>query len=195
MSKLYLVRHGQTFFNQRKIIQGWCDSPLTETGIVQAEAVRAYFEEEGISFDHVYSSTAERACDTAEVLMRGALPYERCKGLREFNFGKLEGCSTDTILPGKGRFGDFLVPFGGEGEQEVMERVSATLTEIMLRPGHESVLAVSHGASIFTFLIRWYDENIVKIDHILGNCTAYKFDFDPMARSFSCIGYFDPAAR
>lgn len=195
MSKLCLVRHGQTFFNQRKIIQGWCDSPLTETGIAQAEAVRAHFEREGISFDHVYSSTAERACDTAEVLVRGLLPYERCKGLREFNFGKLEGGSTDLVLPDRGRFGDFLVPFGGEGEQEVMERVNATLIEIMLRPSHESVLAVSHGAAILAFLTRWYDESLVKIDRILGNCTAYKFDFGPAARSFSCVGYFDPTAR
>ena len=29
---LYLMRHGQTLFNVRRKIQGWCDSPLTELG-------------------------------------------------------------------------------------------------------------------------------------------------------------------
>ncbi|WRK52458.1 histidine phosphatase family protein [Coprobacillaceae bacterium CR2/5/TPMF4] len=30
MKDLYLMRHGETLFNQRRKIQGWCDSPLTE---------------------------------------------------------------------------------------------------------------------------------------------------------------------
>ena len=33
---LYLMRHGQTLFNVRRRIQGWCDSPLTELGKQQA---------------------------------------------------------------------------------------------------------------------------------------------------------------
>ncbi len=36
MSKLYLMRHGQTLFNVLHRKQGWCDSPLTELGIEQA---------------------------------------------------------------------------------------------------------------------------------------------------------------
>lgn len=35
--KIYLVRHGQTLFNQQKKVQGWCDSPLTQEGIQQAK--------------------------------------------------------------------------------------------------------------------------------------------------------------
>ena len=37
--EIYLVRHGQTLFNQQKKVQGWCDSPLTQEGIQQAIAV------------------------------------------------------------------------------------------------------------------------------------------------------------
>lgn len=33
---LYLMRHGQTLFNVRRKIQGWCDSPLTDLGKQQA---------------------------------------------------------------------------------------------------------------------------------------------------------------
>ena len=44
MTRLYLMRHGQTLFNTLNRIQGWCDSPLTEKGRDQARQVRAYFE-------------------------------------------------------------------------------------------------------------------------------------------------------
>ena len=37
---LYLMRHGETLFNKRRKIQGWCDSPLTKTGILQAKAAK-----------------------------------------------------------------------------------------------------------------------------------------------------------
>lgn len=43
MRTIYLVRHGQTLFNVHHKIQGTCDSPLTELGKAQAEAVRQYF--------------------------------------------------------------------------------------------------------------------------------------------------------
>ena len=66
--KLYLMRHGETLFNTQKRVQGWCDSPLTENGILQAEQAKQYFAKKGISFDAVYSSTQERATDTAKIV-------------------------------------------------------------------------------------------------------------------------------
>ena len=65
---LYLMRHGQTLFNARKKIQGWCDAPLTELGIKQAKIAGKYFKDNNIVFDHAYSSTSERACDTLELV-------------------------------------------------------------------------------------------------------------------------------
>lgn len=90
MKKVYLMRHGQTRFNLQKRIQGACDSPLTEEGIAQARAAHDYFTEQGIQFDRVYSSTQERACDTAE-LVSGRTDYIRLKGLKEQDFGAFEG--------------------------------------------------------------------------------------------------------
>lgn len=44
MAKIvYLMRHGQTLFNELKKVQGWCDSPLTELGKEQARQARQYF--------------------------------------------------------------------------------------------------------------------------------------------------------
>ena len=39
---LYLVRHGQTLFNRKKMISGWTDSPLTELGLEQARRAGAF---------------------------------------------------------------------------------------------------------------------------------------------------------
>ena len=67
MTRLYLMRHGQTLFNTLNRIQGWCDSPLTEKGRDQARQVRAYFEKHDMTFDQYYCTTIERTSDTIEL--------------------------------------------------------------------------------------------------------------------------------
>ncbi|MFR3685957.1 MAG: histidine phosphatase family protein, partial [Enterococcus sp.] len=51
MRTVYLMRHGETLFNQQKKIQGWCDSPLTELGEKQALIARDYFVRNEIELD------------------------------------------------------------------------------------------------------------------------------------------------
>lgn len=89
MKTVYLVRHGQTLFNQQHKIQGFCDSPLTDLGIQQAKIARSYLEKNEITFQAAFTSTSERAVDTLELLTDQ--PYERRKNLREWNFGSYEG--------------------------------------------------------------------------------------------------------
>ena len=89
MKDLYLMRHGQTFFNQEGLVQGVCDSPLTDLGIEQAEQARDFFEKNGIEFGGIYSSTQERASDTLEIVT-GRTDYTRLKGVKEWNFGFFE---------------------------------------------------------------------------------------------------------
>lgn len=196
MSKaLYLVRHGQTFFNVRKTVQGWCDSPLTERGIAQAGLARTWIEGRGITFDHAYSSASERACDTCELITRGAIPYVREKGLKEFHYGVLEGCSYDLFraLPSggpHGSYGDWLVQFGGDSEQEVARRMNATLTRIMESPGHQSVLAVAHGACIRCFASSWDAHNLVRVDTVAKNCSVYTFSYED--GTFSLTELYQP---
>ena len=74
MKDLYLMRHGQTFFNQEGLVQGASDSPLTELGQNQTRQAGAYLQGRGIRFGHLYSSTQERASDTLE-LVSGRTDY------------------------------------------------------------------------------------------------------------------------
>ena len=90
------MRHGQTLFNLRRKIQGACDSPLTKRGIEQAKMAGDYLKD--VSFDHFYSSTAERACDTLEFAIGEGVTYLRLKGLKEMNFGTFEG-ESDRFKP------------------------------------------------------------------------------------------------
>ena len=106
MAKIvYLMRHGQTLFNELKKVQGWCDSPLTELGKEQARQARQYFQSQGIQFGQAYASTQERACDTLEIVCD--LPYQRKKGLKEWNFGRFEG--EPEFLNPPLPYGDFVV--------------------------------------------------------------------------------------
>ena len=185
MAKLYMMRHGETLFNVLKRKQGWCDSPLTEKGIEQARRAGAWFAEQGLAFDHAYSSTSERACDTLELAVPG-MPYERVKGLKEWYFGTYEGLTEDTNPPLP--YGDFYVPFGGESELAFRERAYATVLELMQRPGHERVLMVTHGAFTAQFP-KAFGANFRELSggRRVGNCGIAIYDFDGETFTFEDV--------
>ena len=180
---LYLMRHGQTLFNVEHKIQGWCDSPLTEQGIKQAEIAARYFDDNKITFDHCYASTSERACDTLEIVTHHKYPYTRVKGLKEWNFGRFE--AMDEFLNPKLPYGDFFLQYGGENQQQVQDRMVKTLTEIMEKEDHHDVLALSHGGACF-FFVRAFDDYNAVIDYSrVGNCTIFKLVYEDGI--FSCV--------
>jgi len=170
---LYLMRHGQTLFNVRRKVQGWCDSPLTELGIKQAEIAAEYLKKHNITFDHAYSLTAERACDTLEIVTD--MPYTRLKGLKEWNFGTFEGESEDLnpSLP----YGNFFANYGGEEEKEFQKRMADTCEKIM-EEENEVVLIVSHGAACRQFMRYWQHTSPVDQKERLGNCCILKFQYE-----------------
>ena len=172
--KYIFIRHGKTHFNEIGLKQGWCDSPLTALGIAQAEIAAQYFKDHDITFDHAYASTSERACDTLEIITDQ--PYIRLKGLKEWNFGTFEGESED--LNPKLPYGDFFVAYGGEGEMQLRDRVSKTLSDIMRKDDHNCVLAVSHGASCRQFMRAWEHTTSIDIKERLYNCCILKFEFE-----------------
>lgn len=178
MSRIYLMRHGETLFNVLRRKQGWCDSPLTERGIQQARDAGTWLREQGYRFDHFYSSTSERACDTMELAFPGQ-PYERTKGLKESYFGAFEGLTEDIdrhpFPP------EFFVPFGGESEEQARERYLGTLREILGRPGHDQVLCVTHGGILMRLM-----RAMGVAEHLggkrMGNCSVLVLEPAPGER-------------
>lgn len=172
----YLMRHGQTLFNVRRKIQGACDSPLTEQGIEQAKQAGEYLKT--ISFDHYYCSTAERASDTLELVMKEGMTYERLKGLKEMNFGMFEGESED-LNPAD--YSTFFVPYGGESQEAVKQRMKETCIKIMDSDHHQTVLAVSHAGACYHFMRNWVSEE--ERQYIMShggfpNCAICKYEYE-----------------
>lgn len=170
----YLMRHGQTLFNQRRKIQGWCDSPLTEKGIAQAQMAAQFFD--NIALDHAYSSSSERACDTLEIATHSRLPYTRLKGLKEINFGLYESESED-LHPNYEMREDYYLQFGGESKPQVRQRMVETCTAIMESANHHCVLAVSHSGSCKQFLMHWHADHAQVLKNGIPNCAIFEYTY------------------
>lgn len=65
-TEVYLVRHGETMFNQLNKVQGWSDSPLTVKGINDLKITARNLAQ--IHFDKMYSSDLKRAIDTVHLI-------------------------------------------------------------------------------------------------------------------------------
>ncbi|WP_232505382.1 histidine phosphatase family protein [Erysipelothrix larvae] len=174
MKNVYLVRHGQTLFNRQKKIQGFCDSPLTDIGIKQAQIAKAHLDEIGIVFDRAFSSTSERAIDTLKLITN--IPFETDKNLREWNFGDLEaeGEHLNPPLP----YRDFFVQFGGEDEDDFNKRITLAIKEVVDKSDGENILIVSHGAAIAQFYRKWEHTSDVKRTTRIQNCSFLNYAYD-----------------
>lgn len=65
-TEVYLIRHGETMFNQLNKVQGWADSPLTIKGINDLKKTAEVLSQ--IHFDNMYSSDLKRAIDTVHLM-------------------------------------------------------------------------------------------------------------------------------
>ena len=144
----YYVRHGQTKFNVVRRVQGTCDSPLTEQGIKDAEKARDALS--SIHFDKAFSSSSERAVDTAAIVLEGhdiaAVPL---KGLKEFDFGDLDGCLIDEVREqlDSHRHPDDFSDLGGDSTESINKRIYETFDYIISKCNdNDTVLIASHGS-------------------------------------------------
>lgn len=160
MTRLCLVRHGQTDWNLEGRYQGQSDVPLNATGRAQAQALADRLA--GERFHAIYASDLRRASETAEIIAAVvALPVFLEPRLREIDQGQWEGQLVETI---KTRYAELwqqrtvdparIRPPGGETVGEVAARVYAALDDIAVRYPAGTVLVASHGLSLATVLCR-----------------------------------------
>ena len=172
MKTIYLMRHGETLFNVMDVNQGQCDSPLTEQGIQQAKRAGEWYREHGVHFDAVYSSTAERACDTAELV--SGMPYTRRKNLKEIFLGTKEATPNRDNPPYP--YGDYFVKYGGEDLDAFTQRIYGAVKAIADEDNGQTVLIVSHGMAIRRFLMAIGDEHLKTT--FIGNCGIVKMMYE-----------------
>jgi probable phosphoglycerate mutase len=151
MTRFIVVRHGQTRWNVEKRVQGQEDSPLTEEGLAQAEAIAQRLSKE--RFDVLVSSDLGRALQTAAPIARlCGLAIVRDARLRERHFGEGEGMSYDEIdrrWPDafsriRETDPDAVIP-GGETRRQFHDRVHQAFEALVREYEGKRVAVVTHG--------------------------------------------------
>ena len=96
MSRILLVRHGETAWNVEEVFRGRIDIPLNERGLKQAELLGERLSGEDIIA--VYSSPLRRALRTAEeVAKHHGLKVEVAEELVDLDYGEWQGLSHGTV--------------------------------------------------------------------------------------------------
>lgn len=142
---LYLVRHGETEWNEKLLFQGHSNTLLNKNGINQAKRIAKYFKDKKI--DVIYSSDLKRAYDTAKII-KGAFKFKgkiiKSKLLRERNYGSLEGQHYNLFFDKK--------KFDGEKDKTFFRRLKKIFNKILKENKNKNVLVVTHGGVVRGFL-------------------------------------------
>ena len=188
--QLYIVRHGQTDWNKVRKLQGLTDIQLNENGRQVAIDLGDKLEQEGVTFDEIFSSPLIRAYETA-CLIRGRqnVPITRDERIREISFGEAEGMDYETWMsednPQRAFFTEphkYIPPQDGETIEEVQARGREFIQEIIepLYGQAKRVMIVAHGA-MNKGLMCYLENNDVEHfwgDGLQNNCEASIFEYD-----------------
>lgn len=105
MSKLILLRHGESQWNLENRFTGWVDVPLSPKG--EEEARKAGEKLKNIKIDKRYTSVLKRAIDTDRIAMEVAgkldVPVERNMALNERHYGALQGLNKEETAKKYGK--------------------------------------------------------------------------------------------
>ena len=119
--RVYIIRHGESENNIRKLWTGWMDVHLTEKGREQAKNAGKLLAD--VRFDKIYSSDLIRARETAECMLPGCR-YETSELLREYNVGSIAGRPYSSMTQEDwASTKDGYTAFGGESRAQFTERV------------------------------------------------------------------------
>ena len=151
MTRIVLVRHGETEWNRVETFRGRADVPLNATGLAQAEAAARRIASEWQPVA-VYSSPLARAVQTAEAIAgRLGLPVQTHPGLADIDYGRWQGLTPDEaraqwpeeVEAWYGTPQAAMIP-GGETLDAVRMRAMEVLEELAARHQGDTTVLVGH---------------------------------------------------
>jgi broad specificity phosphatase PhoE len=152
-ARIWLVRHGQSTWNETGRWQGQADPPLSELGLRQAEAVARRLAP--LDPAALHTSDLERCRQTAEPIARAlGVPAKARADLREIDIGAwsgLTGAGIQAAFPdewARWRAGEDVPRGGGETYRELQVRVVAAIEEIADVADGVDAVVVTHGGCI-----------------------------------------------
>lgn len=190
MSKLVLIRHGESQWNLENRFTGWVDVPLSPKGIEEAKAAGKKLA--GFTFDRAFSSVLARANDTLRLILEAlgqtAIPLEKDKALNERMYGELQGLNKAETAK---KFGDEQVkiwrrsydvrPPGGESLKDTAERVlpyyDGRIKPYVLKG--ETILIAAHGNSLRALVMQLEQltrEQVLELNIPTGAPLLYELD-------------------
>ena len=155
LTRLLLVRHGESVANRRDVFSGYYDAELEEKGRVQADKTAKYIVSK-YQIEKVYASDLKRAYETGKTVADLAgVPIESREGLREINGGKWEGvpfAKLPILYPEiykiwMNDIGKMRCP-EGESIEELGTRVLKAVTEIACENEGKTIVIATHATPI-----------------------------------------------
>lgn len=156
MSTVVLIRHGRTYWNAKRKMQGQVNIPLNDEGIAQAK--RAHDALASHAFEVCYSSPLDRSVTTARLVVgNDTVPIIKDERLIEHSYGVAEG-SCYKHIPLYYRFitteygyahhpESYRAPTGGETFDDVYRRAGSFIDEVLTPAArtYGEILISAHG--------------------------------------------------
>lgn len=189
MTRIIMVRHGQSIANLEGRFAGYSNFNLTELGYSQAELAARYLHDNMCEkVDKIYSSDLLRAHNTAVPFSKlYSLPINDTEALREIFAGEWEGLTFEEIesLYHDDRsvwINDFSNSrcTGGESTRELYRRIVATVIELARENLGKTILITSHATpirAIDCFSRGWGEERIGDVKFVKNSAISI-FEYD-----------------
>ena len=198
MTRIIMVRHGQSIANLDERFSGYSNFDLTELGRSQAELAAKYLH--GVmreKVDKIYSSDLLRAHNTAVPFSElYGLPVNDTEELREIYAGEWESLPFTEIME---RYTDdhnvWINDFsnsrctGGESTRELYRRIVAAVTKLARENDGKAILLASHATpirAIDCFSHGWGEERIGDVPFVKNTAISI-FEYDPQTNTISAV--------
>ena len=163
----YFLRHGETDWNRRRIIQGQTDTPLNATGLAQAAAIAV--DVATLPIATICSSPLQRARRTADIInQEPAKPVIPVADLMECGLGIFEGQASNGAWRESWERGAPMP--GGETFKEYADRILRGFNQALAHPG--PVLMVAHGGNFWAL----EHHGVIRPGTRVANCALFKLE-------------------
>ena len=191
MSKLIILRHGESEWNKLNLFTGWEDVNLTDQGKIEAKLAAFAIQNLKVDVNHAYTSALKRASKTLEIvlnILKKDIPIISDQALNERNYGSLTGMNKDEA---RNKWGDEQVklwrrsydiaPENGESLKDTCNRTIPYFKKNILPKLHdgENVIITAHGNSLRSIIMHVEDlseEAIVNVEITTGIPIVYEYE-------------------
>ena len=199
MTKIVLLRHGESIWNKENLFTGWTDVDLSEQGKAETKRAGELLKAEGFTFDVAFTSVLTRAQHTLDLILtelgQTGLPTKKDLALNERDYGDLSGLNKDDA---RKKWGEEQVhiwrrsydvpPPGGESLKDTLARALPYFVQEILPCvlRGERVLVAAHGNSLRALIMvleKLSPEGILKRELATGVPIIYRLNADSTVAS------------